>query len=117
MVEKVETLAPLAAGRIPKNITYPKKQYIMKIRKGLFLHTIGDECIVMQDGSSNVDFSNILNLNPTAVFLWQAIGEEDFDDERIARMLTEHYEVSEEQARRDARAFIGMLKEAQVIEE
>lgn len=89
----------------------------MRIRKGLFLHTIGDECIVMQDGSSNVDFSNILNLNPTAVYLWQALGEDDFDDERIVGMLTEHYDVTEEQARRDAHTFIGMLKEAQVIEE
>lgn len=89
----------------------------MKIRKGLFLHTIGDECIVMQDGSSNVDFSNILNLNPTAVYLWQAIGEEDFDAERIVRMLTEHYDVTEEQARRDAHTFIDMLQEALVIEE
>lgn len=89
----------------------------MKIRKGLFLHTIGDECIVMQDGSTNVDFSNILNLNPTAVYLWQALGEEDFDAERIVGILTDHYDVTEEQARRDAHAFIDMLKEAQVIEE
>lgn len=86
----------------------------MKIKKGLFLHNIGDECIVMQDGSSNVDFSNILNLNPTAVYLWKEIGEQEFDAAKIMQLLAEHYEVTEEQARRDAEKFVGMLEEAGV---
>lgn len=86
----------------------------MKIKKGFFLHSIGDECIVMQDGSSNIDFSNILNLNSTAQYLWTAIGEEEFDSNKIAQMLTDRYDVSEAQARRDAEEFIIRLKEAEV---
>lgn len=87
----------------------------MRIKEGLFLHRIGDECIVMQDGSSNVDFSNILNLNPTAAYLWATIGNQEFDTASITQMMTDHYEVTEEQARLDAEGFIKKLKEAGVI--
>ncbi len=87
----------------------------MRIKEGLFLHKIGDECIIMQDGSSNVDFSNILNLNSTAAYLWSTIGNLEFDTASVTKILTEHYEVTEEQARLDAEEFIRKLKEADVV--
>ena len=87
----------------------------MRIREGLFLHKIGDEWIIMQDGSSHVDFSNILNLNPTAAYLWTTIWNQEFDAASITQMMTEHYEVTEEQARMDAEDFIKRLKDAGVI--
>ncbi|ADV43147.1 PqqD family protein [Bacteroides helcogenes] len=88
----------------------------MKIKEGLFLHKIGDECIVMQDGSSNVDFNHILNLNPTAAMLWDNVGNREFDTEKIVQLLTEHYDVSQKQAQQDAESFIAGLKEAGVIQ-
>lgn len=87
----------------------------MRIREGLFLHKIGNECIIMQDGSSNVDFSNILNLNPTAAYLWTTIGNQEFDAASITQKMTEHYDVTEEQARLDAEDFIKKLKDAGVV--
>lgn len=87
----------------------------MRIREGLFLHKIGDECIIMQDGSSNVDFSNILNLNPTAAYLWTTIGNQEFDAASITQIITEHYDVTEEQARLDVEDFIKKLKDAGVV--
>lgn len=86
----------------------------MKIKTGLFLHKIGDECIVMQDGSSHIDFSKILNLNPTAEYLWEALVHKEFDTNKVALLLTDRYEVSEEQARRDAEEFIKRIQEAGV---
>lgn len=38
----------------------------MKIKNGFTLHQIGDEHIIMHNGTGNVDFSNIISLNPTA---------------------------------------------------
>ena len=43
----------------------------MKIEPEFMLHQIGEEYIVMHDGSTNVDFSRIINLNRTAAYLWQ----------------------------------------------
>lgn len=88
----------------------------MKLKEGLFLHKIADECIIMQDGTASIDFNNILNLNPTAAWLWTEIGNQEFDADKIVQMLTDHYEVAEEQARRDAEAFIKKLAEAGVTE-
>ena len=35
----------------------------MKIKNGFTLHQIGDEHIIMHNGTGNVDFSNIISLN------------------------------------------------------
>ena len=43
----------------------------MKIKNGFTLHQIGDEHIIMHNGTGNVDFSNIISLNPTATRLWK----------------------------------------------
>ena len=38
----------------------------MKIKDGFTLHQIGDEYIIMYNGTQNVDFNNIISLNSTA---------------------------------------------------
>ena len=35
----------------------------MKIKDGFTLHQIGDEYIIMYNGTQNVDFNNIISLN------------------------------------------------------
>lgn len=87
----------------------------MRLKKGFLLHKIGGESIVIQDGSSKVDFSNILDLNPTAAYLWTEIENQEFDVDKITQMLTQRYEVTEEQAHSDAEDFIQRLKEAGVV--
>ena len=47
----------------------------MKIKNGFTLHQIGDEHIIMHNGTGNVDFSNIISLNPTATRLWQHVEQ------------------------------------------
>ena len=41
----------------------------MKIKDGFTLHQIGDEYIIMYNGTQNVDFNNIISLNSTAAHL------------------------------------------------
>ncbi len=89
----------------------------MRIKKGFFLHSVGGERIVMQDGTSTIDFSRIVSLNPTAAYLWEKINENDFDTEIVAKMLMEKYDIENNVALHDAEAFITKLREAGVIEE
>lgn len=89
----------------------------MKIRQGFSLHQLGDEYIVIHDGTTNIDFDKLLSLNPTAAFLWKSIGHEAFDTDRLTALLTDNYEVSAGQARQDAEAFIGKLVETGITEE
>ena len=80
----------------------------MKIKNGFTLHQIGDEHIIMHNGTGNVDFSNIISLNPTATRLWQHVEGTDFN--------TENYEVDAETAKRDAEQLIKNWLEAGIIE-
>lgn len=88
----------------------------MKIKPEFMLHRIGEEFIVMHDGSTNVDFSRIINLNRTAAYLWQRFRDEDFDSVILARALTERYDVTSEQAHLDAEAFIQSLQHCGIID-
>lgn len=87
----------------------------MKIKPEFMLHQIGEEYIVMHDGSTNVDFSRIINLNRTAAYLWQRFRDEDFDVDALTAALTERYDVVPEQARRDAEAFIQSLQRCGIL--
>ena len=87
----------------------------MKIKPEFMLHQIGEEYIVMHDGSTNVDFSRIINLNRTAAYLWQRFRDIDFDANTLTAALTERYDVAPEQARRDAEAFIQSLQRCGIL--
>ncbi len=87
----------------------------MKIKPEFMLHQIGEEYIVMHDGSTNVDFSRIINLNRTAAYLWQRFRDADFDVDALTAALTERYDVVPEQARRDAEAFIQSLQRCGIL--
>ena len=84
----------------------------MKIKQGFILHRIGDDYIIMQDGSSNVDFSKVISLNQTSAMLWQEIENKEFETEA----LTSRYDVDNESARRDAQKFIDSLDREGIIE-
>lgn len=87
----------------------------MKIKPEFMLHQIGEEYIVMHDGSTNVDFSRIINLNRTAAYLWQRFRDADFDVDALTAALTERYDVAPEQARRDTEAFIQSLQRCGIL--
>lgn len=88
----------------------------MKIKKGFTLHQVGDEYVIMQSGIGNVDFSNIISLNPTAARLWKSVEGKEFDAETLAIYLTEHYEVEADTAARDARQVTEDWLKAGIIE-
>ena len=89
----------------------------MKIKQGFILHRIGDDYIIMQDGSSNVDFSKVISLNQTSAMLWQEIENTEFDTDSVTEALTSRYDVDNESARRDAQKFIDSLDREGIIEE
>ena len=88
----------------------------MKIKQGFILHRIGDDYIIMQDGSSNVDFSKVISLNQTSAMLWQEIENKEFDTDSVTEALTSRSDVDHESARRDAQKFIDSLDREGIIE-
>ena len=87
----------------------------MKIKDGFTLHQIGDEYIIMYNGTQNVDFNNIISLNSTAAHLWIHVEGMDFNADTLTDFLMENYEVDSETAKRDAEQLIKNWLEAGII--
>ena len=79
----------------------------MKIRNGFVLRNIGGMQIVVGEGLDQIDFNSMLSLNDSAAYVWQEIVEVDFDEFKIAELLTGKYDVTEDIALADARQLMS----------
>ena len=88
----------------------------MKIKQGFELRDICGEKVILATGIENVDFNQMISLNETAAYLWQNIGENEFDAQRLADLLRDAYEVSPETALADAQSVIKQWTNCGIIE-
>ena len=75
----------------------------MKTKRGFRLRNICGENIIVAEGIDNIDFSRIISMNESSAYLWQKVEGKEFDEDELTHLLTEEYEVSEEQARADVK--------------
>ena len=74
----------------------------MKIKNGLELQNVCGEHIIIPAGEENMDFSQIISLNPTAAYLWENVAKRDnFTVEDMVQLLLNEYEVEESVALED----------------
>jgi hypothetical protein len=88
----------------------------MKLKKGFALHDVCGEKVLIAEGIENVNFSKMINLNPTAAFLWEEAEKGDFTVESLAESLTKEYEVTYSQALSDTTTLIEQWKANELIE-
>lgn len=74
----------------------------MKINPDYTLRDIAGETIIVNQGSTHTDMTRIISLNASARLLWERLSEKDFCIDDAARILTEEYGISKEQATTDA---------------
>lgn len=74
----------------------------MKIKEGFILRQLCGEYIVVGEGLAQVNFNKMLSLNASAAYLWQGVAGGEFTVEDMATLLTDKYEVTFEQALKDA---------------
>ena len=89
----------------------------MKIIEGFVLRPLGEEFIVIGEGIAQINFNKMVSLNSTAAYLWRSVEGKEFDVAELTRLLTEQYEVSEEQAASDAAALAAKWIEAGLVSE
>lgn len=87
----------------------------MKIKENFLLRKISDSYIVVPVGDAVVDFSGLINLNETGALLFETM-QKGCDEEELVKILLEKYDVSEEIARADVKAFVKKAKEADILE-
>ncbi len=86
----------------------------MKIKDGFILREVAGNYIVVAVGDAVKNFNGVINLNETGAFLWKELVKGCDEDALLAALLAE-YDVDEEIAKTDVKAFITKLTEAGLI--
>ena len=86
----------------------------MKIKEGYILREVAGNYLVVAIGEASLDFNGVITLNETGAYLWNRLSEEATEEELISSM-TEEYEIDESVAKSDVLAFVGKLKEAELL--
>lgn len=89
----------------------------MKLIPGLKIREIAGEWVVIIQGKGVSDMTKVINLNATSKYLWECISNKEFDENSLVDALMQKYEVAEEKAREDIKAWIDKLKKAGVVSE
>lgn len=88
----------------------------MTIKPGFKLRPLGNEFILVGEGIEQINFNKMITMNETAAYLWQQVMDgKDFDAKMLADLLTQEYEVSTEQALKDAQSTIESWLKAEII--
>lgn len=88
----------------------------MKAKTGFNLRNVCGEQVIVAEGRENIDFSNIISMNETSAYLWNAIQGKDFTVDDLVKLLTQEYDVDEQTARKDAQALADQWLEAGICE-
>lgn len=86
----------------------------MRIKEGFVLRDIAGEKIVSGEGLEQINFNKMLALNATAAYLWESVQNKDFDNQMLAELLAEKYDVEYHTALQDAAALSQQWIEAGV---
>ena len=88
----------------------------MRIKEGFTLREIIGQFVVIGEGLKQVNFNKMISLNESAAYLWKGVEGKDFTVEDLTKLLTDKYEVSEEQAAADAAAIAQKWIDAGVVD-
>ena len=88
----------------------------MKAKTGFNLRNVCGEQVIVAEGRENIDFSNIISMNETSAYLWNAIQDKDFTVDDLVELLTKEYDVDEQTARKDAQTLANQWLEAGICE-
>jgi len=89
----------------------------MKTKKDFSLKEVCGEFILIAEGKTNIDFSEIISMNESSALLWRKIEGKEFTEETLRDILLEHYEVEPEVALADVQKLIQTWKNSHLIEE
>lgn len=80
------------------------------------MRPLGREFILVGESVEQVNFNKMITMNETAAYLWEKVADgKDFDAKLLADLLTAEYEVSDEQALKDAEMTVKIWLNAGII--
>lgn len=88
----------------------------MKIRPEFTVREMAGEHLIVMPGRYGADFTRVIALNSSSLYLWEQLRARPFEAEDAVRLLIERYGIDAETARRDAEAWMRRLVECGVAE-
>ena len=89
----------------------------MKIKKGFVLEKVGDSYLSCATGKLAKEFSGMVKLNESGVFIWNKICEgNDISRDELVESFRIAFEIDREVAERDVDGFIGTLAANGILE-
>ena len=89
----------------------------MKLKENYMLREIAGNFVVIPVGQNVVDYKNMLHLNETGVFLWNALQNE-ITFETLLKNMTVEYEASEDEIsilEKDLNEFLDKLRTMELL--
>lgn len=87
---------------------------VLKIKPGYEVKVVSDRYLVIPSKGSTLNFSGVITLNNSGKLLFEALQSEQTINS-LKKVLTDEYEVSDEQALKDVLAFIDKLKKHNLL--
>lgn len=87
----------------------------MKLKDKIVLRKIANNWVVLPLAASTFDLNGVLKLNDTGALLWQKLEQGANFDALVDTMLSE-YDVAQDVAEADVKAFLQKLADAGCIE-
>lgn len=87
----------------------------MKLNEKMKVRQVAGENVVIMPGAQGTDMTRVVALNESAMVLYNSFMEREFDVEDVVRVLTDEYEITDDETRRDAEAWVAEMKKNNLI--
>ncbi len=81
------------------------------------MSSVCGEKFLMAEGIENMDFNQIIALNETAAFIWEAMDEDECTVEELVEKLTAEYDVSADEAKACIEELLVDMKKSGLVED
>lgn len=88
----------------------------MKTKKDLVLRPLGDQFILVAEGNAVADFTQMVSMNASSAYLWDAVEGKDFELATLVDLLVEAYGIPKNQAEHDAAVVLDDWKRIGIME-
>lgn len=87
----------------------------MKLKENYVLREVAGSWVVLPLAEESLNFTGMLKLNESGAMLWNVLEERCSLDALVEKLVSE-YKISEEEARKDAEAFLQKLIQIGCVE-
>lgn len=87
----------------------------MKLNPDFKLFKVAGEHIVLDSRLASVDMNQVLRMNDPAAWLWKRIGNSEFDEPMLVRLICDEYDVDRSVAEADVHNMICLWRQFNML--